>query len=309
MATKATAPPASAEIEIYEITTQEVEVHILGTTPLILNRMSQKAWFELLAPRGRKTTIEKASTMKHNPIKEFRDSPYMLPKHLKAPTALGVMASGFKKALQTAALRTPGVRKAEIGQLVRVPGEYIPVFGLPLVFMAITKSADINHTPDVRTRSILAEWACRININFVTPALRQKSIANLLAAAGFISGIGDWRQEKGSGDYGSFRICSPDDPDYQRITKTMGRQAQLEALANPRAYNDETSEMLAWFEVETKRRGFPAANEPVAEGKPIAPFMGRVLNGGDEEFAAPAPKRRGRPPGSGRAASNGNATP
>ena len=41
--------------------------------------------------------------------------------------------------------------------------------------------------------------------------------------------------------------------------KTMGRTAQQEAIDNPIAYNAETEEMLAWFDVEIKRRGFKVA--------------------------------------------------
>jgi hypothetical protein len=247
---------AGAEISIMEVQRGEMEFCILGTSPLICNRMAQKAWFELLAPKGRKTAVEKASSLKHDPIQEFRDSPYVLPQ---GPTLIGLMASGFKKAMGTAALRTPGVKKTEIGQLVYVPGEFVNVYGIPKVFMAITRSADMNKTPDVRTRAIVPEWACKLSVSFVKPTLREQSIANLLASAGFMSGVGDWRQEKGSGSFGSFKLVSENDPDFQRIIKTQGRDAQQAAMDNPEPYNDETSEMLAWFDVEIKRRGFKVA--------------------------------------------------
>jgi hypothetical protein len=125
--------------------------------------------------------------------------------------------------------------------------------------MAVTRSADIAHTPDIRTRAILPEWACELSITFTTSMLRESSIVNLLAAAGVQSGVGDWRQEKGSGSYGSFRLTNKTDPDYIRICKNQGRAAQQEAMDNPVAYNDETAEMLAWFDVEIKRRGFHVA--------------------------------------------------
>lgn len=249
---------AVSEISIMEVQRGTMEFCVLGTSPLIMNRMSQKGWFELLAPKGRKTAHEKSVSLKHDPIQEFRAAPYIMHDD-KAPTLLGVMSSGFKKSMGTAALRTPGVKKTEIGQLVYVPGEFINVYGIPKVFMAITRSADINRTPDVRTRAILPEWACKVTVTFVKPALREQSIANLLASAGFMSGVGDWRQEKGSGSYGSFKLVSADDKDFQRIVKTMGRLPQQKAMDEPIPYNDETSEMLAWFDVEIKRRGFKVA--------------------------------------------------
>lgn len=248
----------AGEIVIMEVTKGQMDFCVLGTSPLILNRMSQKVWFELLAPKGRKTAAEKASNLKHDPIKEFRDSVYRM-EDPNAPTVLAFMPSAFKKAIGTAALDMPGAKKAQIGRLVYVQGEMLPIFGVPRLVMSITRSADMNRTPDVRTRAILPEWACRLSIVFTKPILREQSIANLLAAAGFQSGIGDWRQEKGSGSYGSFKLVSADDPDFIRITKSQARAAQQKALDNPEPYNTETSEMLRWFSVEIKRRGFKVA--------------------------------------------------
>jgi hypothetical protein len=250
---------SGSEVQILEVVKGQIDFCILGTSPLIMNRMSQKVWFELLAPKGKKTSAEKASTMKHDPLAEFRNSPYLIAGD-KSQALLGVMPSAFKRAMGTAALDMPGAKKAQIGRLVYVVGEMIQVFGVPKVFMAITRSADMNKTPDVRTRALLPEWACKLTIEFTKPILREQSIANLLAAAGFQSGIGDWRQEKGSGSYGAFKLVSADDKDFVRIMKTQGRTVQQEALDNPVAYNDETDEMLRWFDVELKRRGFKVAS-------------------------------------------------
>jgi hypothetical protein len=195
--------------------------------------------------------------MKHDPIQEFRDSPYMMPAG--KPTALGILPTAFKRAIGTAALDMPGARKSQMMRLIEVPAEMTGIYGLPEVFMAITRSADINHTPDVRTRAILPEWCCELSIKYTKPMLREQTIANLLAAAGFQCGVGDWRQEKGSGSYGAFKLVDANNPDFQRIKKTQGREAQLDALKNPVAHNDETNEMLAWFDVEIRRRGFKVA--------------------------------------------------
>jgi len=257
MATKANTNP---EISITEISTGELTFCILGRTPLIMNRMSQKVWMELLMPKGRKTASVKASSLKHDPIAEFRASPYFMPDD-RAPTLLAIMPTAYKRGMGTAALDMPGANRTQIGRLVYVEGELLPVYGVPKVFMAITRSADMNHTPDVRTRAILPEWACKVRISYVKPILREQSIANLLSAAGFVAGIGDWRQEKGSGSYGAFKIVNADHPDFMRITQTQGRAEQLAAMKMPIPYNDETSEMLAWFDVEVKRRGFDVADE------------------------------------------------
>lgn len=255
---KKPADAGTAEIQIQELHTGRIEFCVLGTTPLICNRMSQKAWHELLAPAGRKSASAKASSMKHDPVAEFRASPYVL-KFPTDPTRIAIAGNSFKRSMSFAALRMDGVTKTEIDQLIYMPGSYTPIFGIPKLFMAITRSADIKKTPDVRTRAIIPEWAARLSITFVKPQLREQGVANLLAAAGIICGVSDWRQQKGSGSYGSFKLVGPDDPDFVRITSTMGREAQDEALELAEPYDDEASEMLAWYDVEVKRRGFKVA--------------------------------------------------
>lgn len=42
-------------VEIIEVKTGIIDCYVLGTSPIILNRMPEKAWRELLAPKGRKT--------------------------------------------------------------------------------------------------------------------------------------------------------------------------------------------------------------------------------------------------------------
>ena len=231
---------------------------VLGTTPLIHNRMSQKVLQELLFPKGKKNAAEKAISLKHNPMEEFRNSPYTIDDE-KAGTLISILPTAFKGTMMTAALDMPGVARTQIKKHVYVEGQYIEIFGVPEVLCAVTRSADINRTPDVRTRAILPEWACRLTLKFTKPLLKEQSVANLLAAGGMVSGVGDWRQEKGSGNYGCFKLVSEDDKDFQRIIKTMGRKAQIKGMEEAKPFDTETEELLSWFDAETKRRGFKVA--------------------------------------------------
>lgn len=256
MPAKKTTGAQDAEISIVTLDEGEITFCILGTSPLIQNRMTEKAKQELLMPK-KKTAAERAGNLKHDPIAEFRSSPYRM-QSPDAPTLLALLPTMFKQAMGTAALRTPGAKKTEIAQLVRVDWDRIPVFGVPRIFCAVTRSADMNKTPDVRTRAIVPKWACMLTVRFQKPILNEQVIANLLAAAGRVSGVGDWRQEKGSGSFGAFTLVSADNPDFKRICATGGRAAQEAALANPQPYDDETSELMAWFTAEAKARGHKA---------------------------------------------------
>lgn len=251
------APTKSNEsaIVIQPVRTETIRVAVRGTRPLICNRLPEKARQELLLPKGRRSAAERAGSLKHDPLAEFRASPYRL-REDSAPTLIGIPASAFKGAMMTAALDLPGAAKSKIGRLLWVEGDLVPVYGVPEVFLAITRSADINKTPDVRSRAIVPEWAAEIAITYTTPILNETSVINLLAAAGQICGVGDWRPEKGKGTYGQFTLTdAEDDARWQRIVADGGREAQVSAMDDPVAYDDETEELLGWFDAEVTARG------------------------------------------------------
>ena len=55
-------------------------------------------------------------------------------------------------------------------------------------------------------------------------------------------GIGDFRQEKGKGNFGQYRACEPNDPEIKKLMKIGGRDAQDEALANPKYHDADTDD-------------------------------------------------------------------
>lgn len=246
---------AGLAVDVMKVEKGSIKVNVVGTSPIILNRMSEKVKQELLLPKGRKTKAEKQSQAKHNPIEEYQSSPYRIADE-NANTYLGFMASAFKGAMRTAALDLPGSSKAQIGRLVYVEGDLVPIYGVPKLFMSITRSADINKTPDVRTRAIIPKWAAVFTVSFVTPIMKPASIINLIAASGITSGVGDWRPEKGKGDYGQFRLVNDDDKELLEIIKQGSRQAQIAAMENPEPYDLESEELLSWYDDEATRRGF-----------------------------------------------------
>jgi hypothetical protein len=197
--------------------------------------------------------MERATTLKHDPLTEYRSSPYLLSNEA-APTAIAILATAFKGAMKTAALDLPGAKKAQIGRLVYVEGDMVGIYGVPQLFMTTVRSADMNRTPDIRTRAILPQWACKLTVTFVQPLMRMQAVANLLGASGFTAGVGDGRPEKGAMSYGQFTIVDKDDPTFLEIVQNGGRAAQLAAIEAPSAYDDETMSLLAWFDTELKHR-------------------------------------------------------
>ena len=245
-------------IEIMELQEGEVLCCILGTSPLIMNRLGEKARQELLIGGSKKNAAERAASLKHDPIFEFRSSLYRATDNNR-PTRLHFPAGAFAKGMATAALRIPGASKTAIMQLVTAIGPDerfafdVSVYGLPLIYATIVRQSDPGKTPDVRTRGILPAWACSVKVRFIKPGLTERTVVNLLAGAGKVAGLGDYRRERG-GLFGSFRIVNPTDPEYAKLVKTAARKQQDQAIASPAYYDAETEELLSWFFGEAKRR-------------------------------------------------------
>lgn len=251
-------------LHLMQLKTDTLTFRIVGLTPIILNRMSEKVLRELLLPRGKRTAADKASTLKHDPYQEFMDSPYV-DQDPKGPTYLQHLVSAFKRGMANAALDVPGSSKAQIGRLMWVNGERFSLYGMPKMLMSVVRSADMNRTPDVRTRVIVPRWACEIAVSYAVPLLNATSVANLLGAAGVFQGIGDWRPEKGKGTYGQYRFVEKTDKDWNLIVKTGGRKVQQDAMKEPDFYDEETEQLYRWFQGEVVRRG----RAPSRNGEPV----------------------------------------
>ncbi len=281
------------EIELEQLQRGVVTLHIVGSTPMISSAMSQKAKESLLLPevRQRKTKAQRAVSLKHNVIEEYRESVYRADDPCGA--RITMPAACFKNAIMTAALRSAGQTKAEIGQLTWVEGSHVEIYGAPKLLMMVTRSADIAKTPDVRTRAILPEWCCSVTISFIEPNIRLKTVVNLMHIAGLVSGLGDFRQEKMKGSFGRWRLVDgPNDPDYQRIMR-QGAAVQDAALANPVAYNGETQRLWDWY--ESAVAAYNGSKKPAHSDEAVViPFEAEGIE--PDLMPTPAKRGRGRPP-------------
>jgi len=243
----------SGEVTIEQISTGKADIWVRGISPLIYNAMSAKARHELLMPKGKKTTAEKANSLKHEPVEEYRNSVYK--REGSGATRLVFPATAFKNAAVGAIRHIPnsGTNMTAMRQLLWVSGDVVDVYGTPQLFMSVVRSSDMNKTPDVRTRAILTEWCCCVRVQYVMPTLNETTLARLFDAAGLLIGVGDFRQEKGKGNYGQFQIVSKSD--CEDIIKGGGLKDQDKALKEPSCYDIESRSLLEWFIEERARRG------------------------------------------------------
>lgn len=246
----------SIDINPDVISTGKVTLVVIGKSPLIFNRMAAKAQRDILMPSGRKTSAEKQTNLKHDPIAEYRDSVYKRSDSENGPTRLRFPAPAFKGAMATSALDIPGAAKSKINRLVWVDGYTVNIWGVPKIFMSIVRSADMARTPDVRTRAIVPEWCAVVPVSFLDSIIKANVIATLANASGLICGVGDFRQEKGKGSFGQFELTDLNDPRIKRIMEEGGSKAQDAALEDPEPFDAETEELLGWYKAEFHRRGW-----------------------------------------------------
>lgn len=251
-ARKAKAKALLTEIVIPELRLGETRMRIIGTQPLYQNKMSEKAKRSLLAGGKKKTAAEKAE-IKHDPESEYVAAVHYM---LDGPTAVGLSLIAVKGALCTAALETAGITKTSAQRLIIITGEFVPLYGTPQLKMDVVRNADINRTPDIRTRPFFPMWGAEVTIYHVLPQLGSRSVYTLAANAGIVVGLGDYRQEKGKGSFGSFRVISADEQDdeWDELVAHHGRAQQEAAIADPEYADRDTANLMRFMLEERKKR-------------------------------------------------------
>ena len=112
----------------------------------------------------------------------------------------------------------------------------------------------------------MPQWACKLRVSYIAQLIKPQAVANLLGAGGLTVGVGDYRAEKGKGNYGQYEIVDPTDERWLAI-QSQARAAQLAAIEKPTCYDDETESLLSWFDVELERRRSIGTVERTTERK------------------------------------------
>ena len=189
-------------VEVKEFSINEVQIPIVGISPLITHKFSEKAQ-KMIADKQ----AGKAQNKKHDvrdPEADFEGA-----KHVSADGWEGFPAAGFKAAMIRGAKIIGMVMKdagmsffvkadCEETQLVRINGEARMRTDMVRVGMG---SADIRYRPEYPT------WDATLTIEFNAGMISLDQIYQLVKAAGYSCGIGEMRPEKGKFNYGRFKLA------------------------------------------------------------------------------------------------------
>ena len=61
-------------------------------------------------------------------------------------------------------------------------------------------------------------------------------------------------RKKGSSSFGLWELVEPTDPRWLKIVETGNRAAQIAAMENPIFADDDSAELLAWYDGEIMER-------------------------------------------------------
>lgn len=193
-------------ITLDRIDAETLEVPIIGTSPLIVHRWSDKAKRQMLdAQQGKKKVKEV-----RDPQADYETSLYRIAKD-DGGEDYGFPAAAFKAAtigaarfydksvtmtsLKQALFFRGIVTKADPQQLVRIDGE-------PHMREDVVK---VGQVAALRYRAEFTEWSTTLTITYIKSMLDRNSVLSLLDAGGMGVGVGEWRPQR-NGDYGTYAI-------------------------------------------------------------------------------------------------------
>lgn len=188
----------SISVELPRLNIQTLEVTLIGDTPLIVHRWSEKAKKAMLDKQMKKAKQAKEAK---DPEQDFRESLYVL-----EDGTFGFPAIGFKAAAVTACTSIGGITKVAARQAFHVDGEYVVIRGSePSMREDMVRIA--MGTADIRYRGQFDPWWTVLTIKYNANVFSAEQLMNMLNTAGFAVGVGEWRPEK-DGQYGRFHVAT-----------------------------------------------------------------------------------------------------
>lgn len=184
----------TATIQLPELALKHLGIHIVGTSPLICHKWSEKAKRQMLDKQlGRAKTGKEPK----NPEEDFESSLYRL-----EDGTFGFPSVAFKAAAVRAGTYAD-LKMTFLRGAFHVLGELVPIDGAPKPREDMVRVG--MGTADIRYRGEFIDWEAVVPVDLNERALSVEQLVNLFRIAGFAVGVGEWRPEK-DGQYGRFEV-------------------------------------------------------------------------------------------------------
>lgn len=202
-------------IQLRRIEDLILSARIVGVTPVIPHRWSEKSLRMMRDKQMSATGTARARKEPKNPEEEARDSCYWLDVRADDGSTVtkGAMpATAFKAAMVGACRFYEGITMTQAKLLFYVEGEgpdqLVPIDGSHEMREDTPRNA--SGVADLRYRTQFWPWSAELRIHFLPSMIGPDSVFALLDAAGK-GGVGDWRPsspKSATGTYGQFRLLT-----------------------------------------------------------------------------------------------------
>jgi hypothetical protein len=204
-------------------------LYLIGDTPLIMHRWSEKAK-RIMLSRQTKQPLEKTAK---DPVRDFEDATYYIDeqgndvvedqrhvysdfyaqvaktKRTNEPR-FGFPSSGVKRSA-TRGARTLGLVMTDtmgsfwvMGSMVEICGERVMREDAVPVGSGTRRTADLRYRPEFRN------WWAKVEVKYNESALSVQQLVAMFNNGGTVSGLGEWRSGRG-GSFGMFHVASDEE--------------------------------------------------------------------------------------------------
>ena len=217
-------------VEIPAINIQYLQLKLVGDSPLIVHRWTEKAKKEISEGKGTKSKVAKSTEkITQRPFAEFCSAIYWLKqdetlddfdwfslpdeeaqeqfKTWCADHKFGFPSIGFKNCAVDAAYQQGiySVKTTPRGA-IHIMSEFAIIEGsLPEMREDMVRLSGIGAAPQLRYRPAFYPWSTTLHIKYNAGAISAEQIANFFNMGGFSNGVGDWRPAR-NGIFGTFHV-------------------------------------------------------------------------------------------------------
>jgi hypothetical protein len=189
----------SIDIAIQELDVRVLQLTLVGDTPLIVNRFTEKVMKEIedgITGAGSKATRLPKDVMAHVEAAKYKTQ----------DGRDGIPAAGIKNAMLSACRSTnKAVRQTQLVQAIHVVGDILPIRGSKPYLRTDSGRNPTTRKGCVIHRPCYDTWEVDVSIRYNASVISPSLIVNLLNLAGFGVGLCEWRPEK-RGTFGTFHV-------------------------------------------------------------------------------------------------------
>lgn len=182
-------------VAIPQIDLQTIQIRVVGDSPLVMHKWSEKAKQQMRDKQGKKART----------AREAKDpaADYEAATHYTEDGKYGFPSVAFKAAAVSACRFVEGIKMTEARGAFHVLGEMVEIEGERRMREDMVRVG--MGTADLRYRPEFPKWSATLTIRYNARALSAEQIINLFNTAGFGVGVGEFRPER-DGSWGMFHV-------------------------------------------------------------------------------------------------------